>query len=94
APLLFAVAIIRPGDQTLFRELPAMQGPEKEVILDELIQRVVVPYAVVSVVLFLLGLLIRFSPLPEIDTDTEPTATAVPQERPKSILEFPHLVLG
>ncbi|MEV4883970.1 sugar MFS transporter [Chitinophaga ginsengisegetis] len=94
APLLFAVAIIRPGDQTLFRELPAMQGPEKEVILDQLIQRVVVPYAVVSVVLFLLGLLIRFSPLPEIDTDTEPTATAVPQERPKSILEFPHLVLG
>ena len=71
-----------------------MQGPEKEVILDQLIQRVVVPYAVVSVVLFLLGLLIRFSPLPEIDTDAEHTAAAVPQERPKSILEFPHLVLG
>ena len=90
APLLFAAVIIRPGDQQLFKEIPFLQGVSKEIVLDELIQRVVVPYAAVSVLLFLLGLFIRFSPLPEPGTSAEASI----ERKEKSILHFPHLVLG
>lgn len=93
APLLFAVAVIRPGDQTLFKELHGMPYPEKAVVLDQLIRRVVAPYAVVTAVLFLLGLMIRFSPLPEINTDEEDTASGALRTNRKSVLDFPHLSL-
>ena len=43
----------------------------KNAMLDELIQRVIVPYAVLGVILLLTGIGIRYSILPEINTDEE-----------------------
>ena len=63
-------------------------------MLDELIRRVINPYLVVGTVLFLLGLLVRFSPLPEIDTEKESEELAHANAEKKSIFEFPHLILG
>ncbi|MHC8950028.1 sugar MFS transporter [Sphingobacterium hungaricum] len=94
APLLFAAVILKPTDNELFNQINLMQGLEKEQALDELIARVIVPYAVVSVVLLLLGFLVRYSPLPEIDTETEDEEILVSNAGKKSILDFPHLVLG
>lgn len=94
APLLFAAVILRPSDSDLFKEIALMQGAEKAALLDELIQRVITPYTVVAVVLFLLGLFVRYSPLPEIDTDTEDEELAASNSGKRSILDFPHLVLG
>lgn len=95
APLLFAAVILRPEtDNELFRKVVLMNGAEKEVILNEIIGRVVIPYAVVALVLLLLGLLVRYSPLPEIDTEHEDTDIAANNAGKKSILDFPHLVLG
>jgi len=48
----------------------------------------------VGSVLFLLGLLVRFSPLPEIDTETESEELAMANADKKSIFDFPHLILG
>ncbi|MBE8714222.1 sugar MFS transporter [Sphingobacterium hungaricum] len=94
APLLFAAVILKPTDNELFNQINLMQGLEKEQALDELIARVIVPYAVVSVVLLLLGFFVRYSPLPEIDTETEDEEILVSNAGKKSILDFPHLVLG
>ncbi len=95
APLLFAAVILRPEtDKELFKQVLLMQGAEKEAALNEIIGRVVMPYAVVSGILVLLGFFVRFSPLPEIDTETEDTTLAVTNADKKSILDFPHLVLG
>lgn len=95
APLLFAAVILRPEtDNELFRKVVLMNGAEKEVILNEIIGRVVIPYAVVALVLLLLGFLVRYSPLPEIDTEHEDTDIAANNAGKKSILDFPHLVLG
>jgi fucose permease len=44
--------------------------------------------------LFLLGLGVRFSPLPEIDTDDEQTSESDSPQTKTSILQFPHLILG
>lgn len=94
APLLFAAVILKPTDNELFEQINLMQGIEKAEALDALIARVIVPYAVVAVVLLVLGIFVRYSALPEIDTDTEDATLLQTNKDKKSILDFPHLVLG
>ena len=71
-----------------------MEAGQRAVALDELIQRVIVPYTCVGALLVLLGLLIRFAPLPEIDTEHETDEVAIANSNKKSITQFPHLILG
>jgi glucose/galactose transporter len=94
APLLFAAVILRPTDSKLFRSLPLMGVVERNAALDELIRRVIVPYACVGVVLLLLGWLVRYSSLPEIDTEHEDETVASANMGKTSIFQFPHLILG
>lgn len=94
APLLFAAVILRPTDSELFRSLPAMGVAEREAALDELIRRVIVPYACVGVILLILGWLVRHSSLPEIDTEGEDPAPSASRRRGGNIFQFPHLILG
>lgn len=94
APLLLASAILRPTDTELFRQLPLMDEIVRNAALDELIRRVIVPYASMAVVLFGLGLFIRFSILPEIDTNSENQTVADANSGKTSIIHFPHLILG
>lgn len=94
APLLLAAAIFRPTDNELFKQIPLMDEVTRNAALDELIQRVIVPYAFMAAVLFGLGVLIRYSILPEIDTDKETSAVAHANSRKTSIIQFPHLILG
>jgi glucose/galactose transporter len=94
APLLFAAVILKATDTDLFAQLAGMGANEKANALDELIRRVIIPYTCVGTVLFVLGLLVRHSPLPEIDTEHESEALAAVNKDKKNILAFPHLVLG
>lgn len=94
APLLFAAVILKATDTSLFAQLPTMNEVQKDAALDELIRRVILPYTCVGTVLFALGLMVRYSPLPEIDTEHESTEVATANLSKKSIFEFPHLILG
>ncbi len=94
APLLFAAVILKATDTDLFAQLAGMSAGEKATGLDELIRRVILPYVCVGSLLLLLGLLVRYSPLPEIDTEHESEKLAETNRDKKSILAFPHLVLG
>jgi MFS transporter, FHS family, L-fucose permease len=94
APLLFAAVILKATDTDLFAQLAGMGAAEKAKALDELIRRVIIPYVAVGTVLFVLGLLVRYSPLPEIDTEQESEDLAVANKDKKNIFAFPHLVLG
>ncbi|MFT3746916.1 MAG: glucose/galactose MFS transporter [Agriterribacter sp.] len=93
APLIFAAIILRPTDTELFRSLPLMNEVEKNAVLDELIRRVIWPYFIVGIVLTVLGLFVRYSPLPEINTD-EDDNTVHSEPARKNIFQFPHLILG
>jgi MFS transporter, FHS family, L-fucose permease len=55
---------------------------------------VIVPYSVVAVVLAFLGLIVRYSPLPEINTEHESESLASANASKKNIFHFPHLILG
>jgi glucose/galactose transporter len=94
APLLFAAVILKATDTDLFNALDTMTAEEKDVALDAFIRRVIVPYACVGTVLLLLGLFVRFSPLPEIDTEKETPEVASANVSKKSIFDFPHTILG
>lgn len=94
APLLFAAVVLKATDTDLFAQLNSMNATEKAPLLDELIRRVIKPYTIVGTVLLLLGLLVRFSPLPEIDTEKETDEIANANADKKNIFQFPHLILG
>ena len=94
APLVFAAVILKATDSDLFKNLEHMTGADRNLALNELIQRVIVPYFCVGFLLFLLGLAVRFSPLPEIETDQENEETTQANSNKTSILQFPHLILG
>lgn len=94
APLVFAAVILKATDSDLFKNLASMSGENRNIALNELISRVIVPYFYVGILLFLLGLAVRFSPLPEIDTDQESEELTQTNSAKTSILQFPHLILG
>lgn len=94
APILFAAVILRVGDNELFQQLDTMSPEAKDAALDELIRRVILPYSVVGTVLLALGIFVRFSPLPEIDTEHETAEVAEANSGKTSIFQFPHLILG
>src|SRR5665213_3405070 len=94
APLLFAAVILKATDANLFKQIPLMSEAAKNVALNELIRRVIVPYACVGVILIGLGLMIRYSSLPEIDAEHESEELALANSSKKVIFQFPHLILG
>lgn len=94
APLIFAAVVLKATDSELFKQLPGMSVAERAAALDELVSRVIVPYLIVGLVLFGLGLFVRYSPLPEIDTDHETGDVAETNAGKTSIFQFPHLILG
>lgn len=94
APLLFAAVILRATDADLFRQIPTMDASARNLVLDELIRRVIIPYACVGAVLIGLGLMIRYSSLPEIDTEHESEDVALANSGKTLIFQFPHLILG
>jgi glucose/galactose transporter len=94
APLLFAAVILKATDTDLFAQLPSMSEAGRDAALDELIRRVILPYTCVGIVLFALGLMVRYSPLPEINTEQESTEVATANMNKKTIFQFPHLILG
>lgn len=94
APIIFAAVILKATDTDLFKSLGTMTEVEKNIALDEFIRRVIVPYACVGTVLLVLGLFVRFSPLPEINTEEETPEVARANSSRTSIFQFPHLILG
>ncbi|WP_080240253.1 sugar MFS transporter [Spirosoma rigui] len=94
SPLIFAAVILRPTDTTLFAQLGTMEATERSAALDELVRRVILPYAVLGTFLFCLGYLVYRSPLPELNTEAESPEVAVANAGRTSIVQFPHLMLG
>lgn len=93
APLILAYFILSDGD-AFVDGLAAMTPDQKEIALDELASRVISPYIVMAVVLALLGLGVRYSPLPEIEMESENEIDKDVVTEKTSIWQFPHLWLG
>jgi FHS family L-fucose permease-like MFS transporter len=92
SPLILS-AIVLEGADALKKRFEAVGDVQiREQLLAELAGRVIAPYVVMAVALGLLALMIRLSPLPEIEA--EETAPRGDGRAATSIFQFPHLWLG
>jgi glucose/galactose transporter len=94
APIILASIILKDSHILSEKLAQAADAATRAVLLDELAGRVIMPYIVMSAILVLLGLLLRFAHLPEIDTDAEDVSSGESNAKKTSIWQFPHLLLG
>ena len=99
SPLIFAAVVLKVTDSQMFELLGSgtLTEAAKNVMLDELICRVILPYSILGVVLLLVGIGIRYSVLPEINTDDDDNQKEdiiASHKTKKSLLDFPYLILG
>jgi len=88
----FVVGALLMGDaDTIQSEVAVLHGAALNARLDEIATRIMLPYGVMAVVLFGLGLLVRFSPLPELDPEVDAPGVSTDG---RSIFSFPNLMLG
>jgi FHS family L-fucose permease-like MFS transporter len=94
APVILASIILK--DSQLLQEKLGLAADDvaRAGLLDEMANRVIMPYIVMAVILVILGLIIRIAPLPDIDTDSEDAETGESNIHKTSIWQFPHLILG
>lgn len=94
APIVLGAVVLADAD-SLTKELLTMDAVQKIDRLDELALRVVMPYSLMAAVLVGLALMVRFSPLPEIEQeqDEDPSHPATGSQR-TSVFQYPNLVLG
>ncbi len=92
APIILGAVILADAD-TLTNELQAMDAAQKMERLNELASRVIMPYTLMAMALVGLALMIRFSPLPEIEKEKDDLEYA-PTGGKTSVFQFPNLVLG
>ncbi|MBN2863351.1 MAG: sugar MFS transporter [Bacteroidales bacterium] len=94
APVILASIIMKDSHILDERLAQASDALAKAVILDEMANKVIMPYIVMAIILVLLGLLLKFAHLPEVDTEAEDEVTEEANAGKKSIWQFPHLLLG
>jgi len=94
APIILASIILKDSDVLNAKIAAAVDEASRFALLDEMAHRVIMPYIVMAIVLVLLGVLIKYAPLPEIDTDAEDEASGEANAHKTSIWQFPHLILG
>jgi len=94
AGLIFGSIALKDADK-LLEQMKTMDPAARNATLQDLSQRVVNPYIIISIVLVLLAVAVYFSSLPEIKDDAEVTDSEgnVVEDR-SGILRYPHLLLG
>lgn len=93
APVILAYYILHDGD-VFVENLKSLNEAARLAELDILAERVIGPYIVMTIVLFLLGIGIRYSPLPEIEVENEEERKNNELSGKRNIFAFPHLLMG
>ncbi|MDR1415103.1 MAG: sugar MFS transporter [Odoribacteraceae bacterium] len=91
SPLILGSVVLKDVD-SLTERLTGMDAMTRAVELDILSSKAIVPYIIIMGALVLLGLFVRFSPLPQIDSLEE--ADVKKDDAYRSIFSYPHLWIG
>jgi FHS family L-fucose permease-like MFS transporter len=94
APIILAGIILKDSHILEEKLAQAADAATRALLLDELAQRVIMPYIVMAVILVLLGLLLKFVHLPDVDTEAEEESVGETAIKKTSIWQYPHLLLG
>jgi MFS transporter, FHS family, L-fucose permease len=96
APLLLVGAIVKNPNEIddVQTQLISASLSEKQIILDALSERLVIPYLMISLVLIVLGLVVKFSSLPDISDEANVSETGSADSKRGTLFEHRHLILG
>lgn len=96
ANLIFAAVVIRQSDRVLMQEIEAgvYTGHDLDAALDNLIKGVITPYLILAIALFIFGIVIRYSVLPELDPRMVNKQSEEDEKSRKTIYQYPALILG
>jgi glucose/galactose transporter len=86
-------ALLLSGIDEVKEKLGTATVAEKGVLLDTMADSVFMPYLIMAIVLFILGILIRKAPLPHVEA-IEPEEAVAGKSVKTSIFQFPHLWFG
>jgi MFS transporter, FHS family, L-fucose permease len=93
APAVLGFITLKGADEIVER-VATMAQEQKNIELNMLAGRVIVPYILITVSLILLALFLYFSNLPDINAEEENSATDETAVNKTSVFQFPHLLLG
>ena len=92
SPLILGAIVLKGASEIETQIKTATDPVIREQLLQALSQRVILPYAIMAGVLLLLAIMIRYSSLPEIES--QENAKENNEIAKTSIFQFPHLMLG
>ena len=93
APAILGFITLKGADE-IVQKLTAMNSDQKNLMLDDLASRVIIPYLVIMVSLLLLAALLYYSGLPDIDAENGNAIVDEGDKTKRNIFQFPHLLLG
>jgi MFS transporter, FHS family, L-fucose permease len=93
APAILGFITLKGADE-IVQKVSTMTPLEKNMELDSLAARVIIPYILIMVSLLLLALFLYLSGLPDIDAEEENAIAEEGAARKTSVFQFPHLLLG
>ena len=95
APIILGAILLNDSDQTNLNQYAA-DLEKKSIVLQQIANKVIAPYAFMTILLLLIAIFIYRSGLPEIDPEKEEEEdTLVKNDLNKtSVFQFPHLMMG
>jgi glucose/galactose transporter len=93
APAILGFIALNGADEIMIK-IATMDVSQKNLELNALASRVIVPYILIMISLLLLAVFLYFSNLPEINAEDENAADDEKMPEETNIFQFPHLLLG
>ncbi|WP_442266632.1 sugar MFS transporter [Tenacibaculum sp. ZS6-P6] len=87
-------ALLLSGIDKVKDELASSDASKKAELLDTMANSVITPYIIMALALFILGILIKWAPLPKIEASNNINQETINVKDKTSIFQFPHLWLG
>lgn len=92
SPVILGAIVLEGASQIETKLATTQDVLSRTQLLQELSSRVILPYGIMGLVLIALAIMIKLSPLPEIETDEQPKHKEITKRT--SIFQFPYLLLG
>jgi glucose/galactose transporter len=93
APLILSAVLLKDATAIEQKIASATDTGQRTLLLNELSGRIITPYIIIAVALFLLGAFIRMSALPSIEADNASVQNNAFHKK-NTVFGFPHLLLG
>lgn len=94
SPLILGAIVLKNASKLEQDVLAATSEVQKAALLDELAQRVIMPYTIMAIILVVLAVWIRRSALPDVNMEADLEGDDKVATNKTSVFQFPHLLLG